>query len=402
MLFTRCPDCETTFRVTANALFKAAGKVRCGRCDTVFVADEELGSAMVSTMTEPKLEIRAEAESTDASFFFVDSTGSISTDDPNARTEAGSLDDEIADDIAGTTWLDESEAPTDEAEPADPEESAVEAEAAASSNTELDDEWAKFFAQAPASDNGSGATDELLIATAGLEKANELLDEVSVTVAGDAPDEKRADEVPLEGKIDTVDDELKFGSRLAALAEVAQEPEVPEPKSRAWIASAAILVLLLAGQATHHFRAELATQPVVGPAIEAAYARFGMEIVPRWDLAQYEILDWVAAAEPSGEDVETMKITARIRNNGPAAQPYPNIQLQLKDRWDQTVGSRVFSPREYLPVDHIVSGLMTAGTTIPAELDLIDQVEEAYGFELDVCLDAPSGGIACVADTVFQ
>jgi hypothetical protein len=62
----------------------------------------------------------------------------------------------------------------------------------------------------------------------------------------------------------------------------------------------------------------------------------------------------------------------------------------------------VFSPSEYLPVDHIVSGLMAAGTTIPAELDLLDRIEEAYGFELDVCLDAPSGGIACVADTVFQ
>jgi predicted Zn finger-like uncharacterized protein len=437
MLFTRCPDCETTFRVTADVLFKAAGKVRCGRCDSVFVADEELASAIVSRMAEPELEIGAETEFTSAGFFFVDSTGNVSTEDPNRQSETHSLDDETPGVAPATTWREEPSAPADGDDPAELDDIAVEAqaedpidegskpaadrgeasdsgsepEAAGPSSTDPDDEWAKFFAQAPASEHAADSADELLIATADLEKASELLDEISKPVPADTPDETATDAAPTEADVDgadtsphdeDVDDDLELGTRLAVLAEVAQEPEAQEPRSRAWIAGAAILALLLAGQATHFFRAELATQPIVGPALQAAYARFGMEIIPRWDLAQYEILDWVAAAEPSGDESGTMKITARIRNNGPAAQPYPNIQLQLKDRWDQTVGSRVFSPSEYLPVDHIVSGLMAAGTTIPAELDLLDRIEEAYGFELDVCLDAPSGGIACVADTVFQ
>src|SRR5690606_41227460 len=42
MLFTRCPDCETTFRITAEALRKADGQVRCGRCARVFNAYNEL------------------------------------------------------------------------------------------------------------------------------------------------------------------------------------------------------------------------------------------------------------------------------------------------------------------------------------------------------------------------
>ncbi len=41
MLFTRCPDCDTTFRVTDDALRKANGQVRCGRCSSVFNAYAE-------------------------------------------------------------------------------------------------------------------------------------------------------------------------------------------------------------------------------------------------------------------------------------------------------------------------------------------------------------------------
>ncbi len=42
MLFTRCPECETTFRVTDETLKKASGQVRCGRCASVFNAYAEL------------------------------------------------------------------------------------------------------------------------------------------------------------------------------------------------------------------------------------------------------------------------------------------------------------------------------------------------------------------------
>lgn len=39
---TRCPGCETTFRVTPEQLKARAGKVRCGQCQTVFNALDSL------------------------------------------------------------------------------------------------------------------------------------------------------------------------------------------------------------------------------------------------------------------------------------------------------------------------------------------------------------------------
>ena len=41
-MYTQCPDCNTAFRVTAEVLKQAAGKVRCGSCKHAFNALEYL------------------------------------------------------------------------------------------------------------------------------------------------------------------------------------------------------------------------------------------------------------------------------------------------------------------------------------------------------------------------
>src|SRR5688572_20066104 len=76
MLFTRCPECETTFRVTDETLKKANGQVRCGRCASVFNAYTELqdpgakssgAPPPTSVLTTPRrTESNAAAESTAA------------------------------------------------------------------------------------------------------------------------------------------------------------------------------------------------------------------------------------------------------------------------------------------------------------------------------------------------
>jgi predicted Zn finger-like uncharacterized protein len=49
-LMTRCPNCGTTFRVTEQQLGAREGRVRCGRCDTMFDAIATLSS---DTPTRP-------------------------------------------------------------------------------------------------------------------------------------------------------------------------------------------------------------------------------------------------------------------------------------------------------------------------------------------------------------
>lgn len=48
-MYTRCPECRTPFRITRAQLAARAGLVRCGRCDAVFRAHEQLLEPPVSS-----------------------------------------------------------------------------------------------------------------------------------------------------------------------------------------------------------------------------------------------------------------------------------------------------------------------------------------------------------------
>jgi hypothetical protein len=126
-----------------------------------------------------------------------------------------------------------------------------------------------------------------------------------------------------------------------------------------------------------------------------------MSVVPRWDVEQYQILDWVATAEPSASGPGSLEITARILNRGPHAQPYPHIQLRLKDRWEETIASRVFRPAEYLESSGVTETPMPAGDTAHARLTIVDPGPDAYGFEIDVCVEAEVDLLTCGNDEVF-
>ncbi len=56
-MYTRCPECQTLFRITHEQLKARAGLVRCGRCRTVFQAERFLLEALPATtpaVVEPK------------------------------------------------------------------------------------------------------------------------------------------------------------------------------------------------------------------------------------------------------------------------------------------------------------------------------------------------------------
>jgi hypothetical protein len=179
-----------------------------------------------------------------------------------------------------------------------------------------------------------------------------------------------------------------------------EEPEPPRT-NRMWGAAVGFALFVLVSQVVHHFRADIAGHPTFGPWIQRTYAAFGSELTPHWDVRQYEILDWIATAEPNARGVGSLKITARIQNRGPMRQPYPAVQLKLKDRWEDAVASRMFSPAEYLPADAPRGRLMSPGETARAEIEVVDPGPDASGFELDVCIEVEASLVTCGGDGVF-
>jgi predicted Zn finger-like uncharacterized protein len=299
MLFTRCPDCHTTFRVTDELLRKAGGQVRCGRCACVFDAHTDLREE------EPG------------------ETGAAAQDDSAASggRAAGHVEHVVLETAPGP--------------------------------------------QAPGT--------------------RERTDKAPLPAHSDEPlRAQRSDE-----------DETRS---LAAWAHIARHA-LPPPSARFWLSAAAIAGGLLVAQMVNHERATLAAQPVIGPMIRGVYAVFGESIIPLWDIDQYELVDWVATAQPASGGSGDLLIKAHIHNRGPRAQPYPQIELRLLDRWEASIGSRVFGPGEYLSQRSAENDLMQAGATAEAQLAVVHP--DAYGFELDVCIETESL-LNCAGDGVFR
>lgn len=307
MLFTRCPQCDTTFRITEDALRKASGQVRCGRCAHIFNAYEQLRQEEPEAVEHVVLE----------------SSAGAAIARPQAEPGSpGAAAAEVAEELE-----------RDDTVPA----RAVEAEAALAEDMSADDVEAIL--------------------------ANEPREPAWMLSA--APD---------------ADEHSSLRTR--------------------WAAAAGVAGVLLCGQMLHHFRAELAAQPVIGGAVKAAYSMFGAELIPRWNVDEYDLLDWVAVAEPGANGRGNLIIRSRVQNAAAREQPYPFVQLRLLDRWEKTLGSRVFSPSEYLGTEG-EGQLMAAGATAEAELVIVDPGPDAYGFELDVCVRT-SDAFDCTADAVFN
>ncbi len=450
MLLTRCPGCRTTFRITVQALEAADGQVRCGRCSEVFDAREALSElpaagegSELSAAIQPEADVVAGADAgtnadadadadadtdtdTDTD---TDATSVTSTDTSSAEAVEAAAEDPLArtDEfhVAANAFA---EAAAQAPEPASEHGDAPPEDANgtqhlhdADPDTEPAERSPQKDAQSPFADHSSVASVIAEIRRQQHSGTDEADDDASVAhrddegsfaddavdvgseadfAAGDA-DARDDDAMPPE-QVDAVldgtpDSASDTPARPAWLAERTPEKQ----PSRWWTVAVVATIVALAAQFLHHYRSDLATHPALGHLLSDSYSRLGMEIVPSWDLAQYQIMEWVASAESDEQVSSSLNITARIQNRGPNPQPFPYVHLKLKDRWDMPVGSRVFRPAEYL--DAVEAGaLMQPGQTARARLRVVDPGEDAYGFELDVCVDAAPGGLRCATDEVFR
>jgi predicted Zn finger-like uncharacterized protein len=283
MLTTRCPDCQTTFRITSVVLHKAAGQVRCGQCSTVFSAFVSL----TDTLTGP-------AE------FELDST----TTEPVAT-------------------------PSDPLQP--------DAEPPASPDIIPD------------------------------EAVDQVLEDMPVPVPWH-PEERK-----------------------------------PHEEARGWRVAAAFAAIALIAQATHHYRSSLAPVPALGTALERVYAAVGFPIQNNGEPQDFSIVDWVATAQEDASATSgRLDISAGVRNDGNVPLPYPLLSLELKDRWETVISSRVFTPDEYSGTRLSRNARIRPKSTVTAQLQLVDPGPDAYGFEVDICVVVDAAQMRCKADAVFE
>lgn len=382
MLFTRCPECDTTFRLTDETLKKANGQVRCGRCASVFNAYAELHDPAAKSF-EPAPPERGAAEHSAA-----ERTAAAETAAERTAPEGTAAEQRAAEGSA----------------PAPPPAAAPPGHGASAGSV------------GSVGSVGSAAETRQENAGTTAESASRAL----ATEAPTDPDSKRAADATDGTAVDEPEDAPPSDSRAISATEVERvltaEPQAlpqtayawsaapPAPTrtgARRWAVAAALALVTLSAQAVHHFRSDIAASSTFGPWLTATYDALGATLAPTYDVHQYEILDWVATAEPNARGLGSLKITARIQNRGPLRQPYPSVQLRLKDRWEEAVGSRMFTPAEYLPRDTPRGRLMSPGETARAEIEVVDPGPDAYGFELDVCIEVEASLVTCGTDEIF-
>jgi predicted Zn finger-like uncharacterized protein len=167
-----------------------------------------------------------------------------------------------------------------------------------------------------------------------------------------------------------------------------------------WSAGTGALAILLAAQIVNHYRDDLAATPQFNKPITALYAALGIHLTPRWDLHAYDVRQLGASVD--AESAGQIMVRASVKNGGRQAQPLPLLRVTLQDRFGNRIAARDVPPVSYLPRAIPAASFLSAGQRIDAEMAFVDPGSNAVGFEIDACLPAPAGGVACANDPVSR
>ncbi len=323
---TRCPDCQTTFRVTPDQLKARAGKVRCGQCQSVFNALDSLLEDSENATAPASPAIPAAPAALDAK------TPSVMDELPPSPAEAHVESETEVRFVADPTlpppdaledWLDDTE---DTPDPASPDDETMAA---------------------------SAADTQELGKAAGL---------ILPRATNEIPGYSKWSEGPV--------------SAAAAL---------PVEKAARWpfVVAAVLLLLALAGQVAFRFRSEIAvTTPSLRPVLEVLSQAFGMDIpLPRHvELMSIEASD--LQSDPARANL--LVLNATLRNRASYGQAYPSLELSLTDTQDVPIVRRVFTPGEYLAAGTPAEQAFAAKSDIAVHLWLEVLDVSAAGYRLYV------------------
>ncbi len=163
----------------------------------------------------------------------------------------------------------------------------------------------------------------------------------------------------------------------------------------ATVAGVLFLSLLLAAQLMHRSREALATIPAFSNTVGPVYRALGQPLTPAWDITGWRF----EVTKGSTDDTdELLTIYSRIGNQSDDALPYPLVSISLTDRFEETIGSRVLEPAQYLAGDFDPRIPVPPGNTFNVVISIESPSPDATGFKLNVCYRLTSGQLRCAVD----
>ena len=160
------------------------------------------------------------------------------------------------------------------------------------------------------------------------------------------------------------------------------------------IAGIVALLVLLAAQYVHQSRETLATIPAFNNAVGPLYRAIGQPLSPAWNISGWRF----EVAKGTQEDDESLTIYTRLANKSDQSLPYPLIGVSLTDLYEETIGSRVLDPTDYLANDLDPRKLVKPGNTFEAVITIPSLTEAHEGFRLRACYRTTDGKLRCKDD----
>ena len=160
------------------------------------------------------------------------------------------------------------------------------------------------------------------------------------------------------------------------------------------------LAVVLALQAAHHYRTDLAQSDALRGPLTSVYAALGMRLVPHWDVGAYEVhqLGAFAGTPSAGE----LTVRASVKNNAARPQPLPLLRVTVQDRIGNRVAARDVAPAAYLMTRASPGDALEAGQRVDAQMAFVDPGQNAVGFEIDACLEQSPGQVVCANDAAAR
>ena len=373
---TRCPHCETRFRVTKKQLAAANGKVRCGHCLQVFNAIEHAQPEETEPQEPPAQEPQAQAATA-----------------PETEPETEENDEDLVFDD-------------------NPEEDAAEGRYAGHKQHPDDDEFNEALlamerGETPDFYDSLADEEEVVKGEDDESWAKSLLEEDEHELPDPRPLESENASLSQQPKPDRMTRRQPEASAAGAETEPASGP-TPEstastepvwanlnsspvsppradrgPGARRWLwgltalLAAGLLVYQLGWQ---HFE-RLALYEPLRPWYASLCNLTGCELPPLRAVDKIKSRELVVRSHPDQENALLLEVT--VLNQAGFDQPYPAIALSFSNLNNDVVAQRVFQPVDYLGDPTIASQPLPAGQGRRIRLALRDPGKDAINYRID-------------------
>jgi len=323
-VLTRCPACDTCFRVTPEQLKARAGRVRCGQCQHAFNALDTLIDEVVAA--SPSV----------------------------AKTAEPVGADHVPDSQDLHAW------PAPALPVAEPD-SLPEPEIAVSPAPTFDEQTSEDLELAVT----EPATTPQIEPDAPAEAPDQLEEQTVVAEQYEPTDPLNTDVLVTEPE---------------PISDFLVQDERP-PLLWPWVIGSFFALLALGLQALFTFRVELAVLvPETKPALIAFCEIVGctVELPSKADQLSIEASD----LHPDLEQKPRLALTATLKNRAPFAQAFPHLELTLTDSTDKAIARKVLVPMDYLPPKTKLAAGMQANADLAVSISIDPADLPASGYRL--------------------